>query len=88
MANLVSWDIQTTTGKNLRLVEEASSLSAWRPSNKLKEAIKKSETVEIEPANQWRIPFLSKLLGHRQELSYCGEDTEEISALINSLCIN
>ena len=88
MAYLVSRDIQTTTGKNLRLVEEASNLSAWIPNSKLKEEIKKSEIVIIEPENQWRIPFLSKLLGHRQELIYCGEDTEEISVLINSLCIN
>ena len=88
MANLVARDIQTTTAKNLKLVEQASNLSVWKQSKQLKEAIKNSENVEVEPANQWRVPLLSKLLGHRQELSYCGEETEEISALINSLCIN
>ena len=54
----------------------------------LKEAIKNSEYVEVEPANQWRVPLLCKLLSHRQELSYYGDETEEISDLINSLCIN
>ena len=89
MANLVSRDIQTTTGGNLRLVEEASGLSAWNTSSgKLKEAIGSLKIVECDPTDYWRIPFLNKLLGHRQEQSYLGIDTEEISGLINSLCIN
>ena len=29
LANLVSRDIQTTTGSNIRMVEEASGMSAW-----------------------------------------------------------
>ena len=89
MANLASRDIQTTTGKNLRLVEMASGLSAWVASgDKLKEAIKSMETVQVELVNRWRIPLLDKLLSQRQELVYCGEDTEVISDQINSLCIN
>ena len=69
MANLASRDIQTTTGKNLRLVEMASGLSAWVTSgDKLKEAIKSMETVQVELVNRWRIPLLDKLLSQRQEL--------------------
>ena len=89
MANLVSRDIQSTTGKNLRLVEKSSGLSAWEASPvKLKEAIKKKETVTVEDIDLWRIPYLDKLLGRKQEVAYMGEDVEEISSQINSLCIN
>ena len=89
MANLVSRDIQSTTGKNLRLVEKSLGLSAWEASQvKLKEAIKKKETVTVEDIDLWRIPYLDKLLGGKQEVAYMGEDVEEISSQINSLCIN
>ena len=86
MANLVSRDLQSTTGANLRLLEEVSGLSPWEASqDKLKEAVRQKEMVTVD---KWRIPFLNKLLGQRQELAYLGEDTEEASELINSLCIN
>ena len=89
MANLVSRDIQTTTGRNLKLVERSSGLSPWDASQeKLKEAIRIKETVVVDEGDSWRIPYLSKLLGQRQELVYLGEEVEEVSSLINSLCIN
>ena len=88
MANLVSRDIQSTTGLNLNLVESASGLSAWDTSQeKLREAIIMKEEVIVEEGEQWRIVYLSKLLQQRQELWYAGEDVEEITCLINSLCI-
>ena len=55
---------------------------------KLKEAIRIKETVAVEEGDMWRIPYLSKLLGQRQELVYLGEEVEEVSNQINSLCIN
>ena len=70
-------------------MERSSGLSAWDASQeKLKEAIKTKETVAVEEGDLWRIPYLSKLLGERQELVYLGEEVEEVSKLINSLCIN
>ena len=89
MANLVSRDIQTTTGKNLRLIETSSGLSAWDAGqDKLKEAVRMKEAVSVDEAERWRIHYLCKLLAQKQELSYLGEEVEEISSLINSLGIN
>ena len=89
MANVVSRDIQTTTGKNLRLIETSSGLSAWDAGqDKLKEAVRMKEAVSVDEVDRWRIPYLCKLLAQKQELSYLGEEVEEISSLINSLCIN
>ena len=89
MANLVSRDVQTTTGTNLRLIERETGLSAWITGHvKLKDALVQKETVQVEEREKWRIPLLNKLLIQKQELLYLGEDIEDISGLINSLCIN
>ena len=89
MANLVSRDVQTTTGTNLRLIERETGLSAWiTGQDKLNEAFVQKETVPVEEREKWRIPLLNKLLIQKQELLYLGEDIEEISGLINCLCIN
>ena len=89
MANLVSRDVQTTTGTNLRLIERETGLSAWITGHvKLRDALVQKETVPVEEREKWRIPLLNKLLIQKQELLYLGEDIEDISGLINSLCIN
>ena len=89
MANLVSRDVQTTTGSNLRLIERETGLSAWSTGpGKLKDALVRHEIALVEDREKWRIPLLNKLLIQRQELFYLGEDIEDISGLINSLCIN
>ena len=60
MANFVSRDIRTTTGSNLKLLEEASGLCAWETGQaKLRQAVKERAMVVV-------VPFL----GQRQELSY------------------
>ena len=84
LANLMGRDVQTTTGKNIRLIEERSGLSVWSTGQeKLKEAIAENEIVTVDEADKWRIPLLQK-----QELSYLGADLDETNDLINSLCIN
>ena len=89
MAHLVSRDIQTTTGRNLKLVESTSGLSAWDISqDKLREALRKQEVITVVEGDQWRIPYLEKLLEQRQEIKYAGEDVKDIDSLISSLCIN
>ena len=89
MAHLVSRDIQTTTGRNLKLVESTSGLSAWDISqDKLREALRKQEVITVVEGDQWRILYLEKLLEQRQEIKYAGEDVKDIDTLINSLCIN
>ena len=89
MANLVSRDVQTTTGANLRLIKRETGLSAWSTGqDKLKDALVRHEIAPVEEREKWRIPFLNKLLIQKQELFYLGEDIDNISELINSLCIN
>ena len=76
MANLVARDMQTTTGANIAMICRLSGHSIWVTSQeKLRDALVENETVIVDNSEKWRIPFLNKLLSHRQELSYLGEDT-------------
>ena len=69
MAGLAGRDVRTTTGGNLRLLGELSGLDPWVfGSSRLKEEIMKSETSEVPPLDQWRIPYLCSLLERRQVL--------------------
>ena len=91
LANLVARDIRTTTGSNLKLIEEASGLCVWTTGQaKLREAVIANEIVIVEEMDKWRIPLLGKLLGQWQEWSYLGEEVEmtRTSKLVDSLCIN
>ena len=91
MASLVSRDIRTTTGSNLRLLANASGLCPWQSGQlKFREAVTANELVEVMEVDRWRIPLLDKLLSQRQTMYYTGEEEEltRIDDLINSLCIN
>ena len=53
MANFVSRDIRTTTGSNLKLLEEASGLCAWETGQaKLRQAMKDREMVVVDDMDQ------------------------------------
>ena len=89
MAALVSRDIRSTTGSNLRMIEDTSGLSPWTTSQwRLKAALDESEFPLVPDNDLWRIPLLNKYLSYRQELFYSGLDAETLNQLINSLCIN
>ena len=91
MANIVSRDVRTTTGSNLRLPSLVSGLDVWNATqNDLRESIGRSLQVPVENINSWRIIYLDKLLAQRQELSYLGlsMEKEKVQELIDSLCRN
>ena len=90
MANLVSRDLQTTTGKNLRTVREASDLDPWVASPaRLKQAVIEKETVQIGNTDVWRLEYLCSLLGQVEEarLHTHDEKVKELQELIDSLVI-
>ena len=54
LPNLTSRDMLSTTGKNLRTVEEASGLDPWQDKSvKVKAALYSRELVELEPKDMW-----------------------------------
>ena len=91
LSNLVSRDLSTNTGSNLRVVAEASGVCPWTAgTTRLREAISAKETVEVLDEDKWRLSMLDKLLSSKQSMNYLGEEEEvsRLSDLINSLCIN
>ena len=89
MANLVSRDVQSTTGANIRMIEELTGLSVWTTGqDRMKAALQDYEKVPVAENDEWRISYLNKLLGYKQQLSYLGEEVGALCDQIKSLCIN
>ena len=89
MANIASRDLRSTTGSNIRFVEQVSGLDLWSCNYfELKEALKQNEMVDVPILDQWRIKYLDTLLAQRQELHYVGATVEEerVAELITALC--
>ena len=90
LANLVSRDLQTTTGKNLRTVREASGLDPWLVSpNRLKQAVIERETVQVVSTDIWRLEYLCSLRRQVEEAKLHTQDDriKELQVLIDSLVI-
>ena len=91
VALLAARDLRTTTGSNIRKVEEASGLSVWSSTTaQVRSAVRQRELVSVLVADLWRLPYLKRLLEQRLQHHYRGEKEEEtiIQSLIDSLCVN
>ena len=91
MAGLADRDLRSTTGRNLRLVQDLSWLDPWETSSaKLENELIRKFKVDVPPTDKWRAPYLASLLEKRQRYYYQGdiENMKTVSVLINSLCIN
>ena len=91
LSRLVSRDIQTVTGKNLRYIEEVSGLNPWNSSKaKMKAVLIASEVVEVPVRDEWRLPYLSSLISQRREAHLLALEDEEarLTELIESLVKN
>ena len=91
MSRYVARDVQSVTGKNLRLIEETVNLDPWTTSsNKLRNALIIQETVEVPAMDRWRLPYLCSLLSQRRAAQNQAMEEEEtrLDELIDSLVIN
>ena len=80
---VTSRDVRSTTGSNMHFLMVETGLDPLSTSSvKLKE--KMSLKLAMVPGtDEWRLPYLE-----RGDLYYRGEETEEITSLIDSLCVN
>ena len=91
VALLCGRDLRTTTGSNIRVVEEASGLSVWTSTTaQVRRAVRQKETVTVPPGDYWRLPYLRRLLEQRLQYHYRGDKEQEsrVQSLIDSLCVN
>ena len=71
MAGLAGRDIRSTTGTNLKMLEENSGLDPWvYGSGRIKQELEKAEIVAVPPQDQWRVGYLARLFEERQLLHY------------------
>ena len=76
MANIVSSDVRSVTGKNLLLVERESGLDPWRTNSA--EVRDKLSSREVPQQDLWRLPLLCQYLNQRREMESCLQDTKDI----------
>ena len=93
MARLVVKDVRTTTAKNIKVLEREAGGLSWGSTTReiRKELFKKVEDIPV--TDQWRLPYLTKLLEQRDVMTYNGEGEESeeltrVKELLDSLCIN
>ena len=88
---LLGRDVKSTIGRNLRFIQEKTNLNPWSCSqSKLKEALIDRNWVDVPPMDNWRLPYLCKLLTQRREAFNMAmiEEEERLSHLIDSLVRN
>ena len=88
LAELVGRDASSTTGKNLVMLERETGLNPWSTTpGQVKDALA-AIVKPVPQQDEWRLGCLQKLLVQRYNLKRQALDTEDISTLIDSLCIN
>ena len=91
LSRYLARDVQSVTGRNLRLIHDLSLLNPWTAKlGHIRQALILSELVEVPEMDRWRLPYLCSLLTKRREMRTLALENEEnyISDLISSLVRN
>ena len=88
LVHIVARDIRTNTGSNLQLIKNSTGFDPWCCSSQQVKIALGEVLVDMASSDQWRLPYLSKLLEERGELHYQGEDTSHLTEPIDYFCIN
>ena len=87
-SELVGRDASSTTGKNLIMLEQETGVSPWSSSPKEVSDILSAIVTPVPQQDHWRLPYLQKLLTERYKLKAEAQDTQDISFIIDNLCVN
>ena len=88
LCGVVAGDVRTVTGSNLNMLFWETGLSPLGCSvGKVKTALSMT-LAPIPEIENWRVAYLGKLLKARGEAFYLGEETGQVTALIDCLCVN
>ena len=91
LSRILARDVQSVTGKNLKLISDVSGLNHWTDSKgRLKAALIAGEAVEVHQQDRWRLPYLCSLLSQRGEAhnQALEEHEDRLTELIDSLVAN
>ena len=88
VAQIASQDKASTTGRNLAKIKEETNLNPWVASNVLVREQVQAGDVKVPTMDQWRLPYLEKLLKQKHDMELQLIDTKEIDQQINIICSN
>ena len=87
LSRYLARDVQSVTGRNLRLIHDLSHQNPWTATlGQIRQALISSETVEVPIVDRWRLPYLCSLLAQRRETRILALENEEkyLNDLIDS----
>ena len=84
MSMIAAADIRSTTGKNCYNIAREFDSNPWATSSIYFKS--KYTMYEVAETDSWRLPLLENLLNQRYDLGVCGENTETVQGLIDSMC--
>ena len=85
LVNMIASDPRSTTFQNLRYLrkviklEDPEQFSSWR----IKEELPKQD---VPQAEQWRLGLMTRLMHMKQNLYMEVQDSQKITAMLDSLC--
>ena len=88
LAHIVARDVRTTTGSNIHHIKEMTGLDPWGCLGSQVRKVMEEKLAVLPVQDEWRLPFLGKLLEQRGDKYYMMEDTTRLTELIDSLCVN
>ena len=86
MLGVVSGDVQSTTGQNVKMIRIETALDPTRATSFAVRKALIEGTPPVPGREKWRLSYLGTLLQTRGEAHYAGKDTGLITTLIDSLC--
>ena len=86
LEELVGKDATSITGRNISKLWQETGVNPWIASpSEIRSKIERTAVPEID---EWRLPYLQKLLLRRYEMESNLEDTKNINNLIDELCVS
>ena len=81
--NLVSRDLQSTTGRNLKYLAAQSGTDPWIVGpGELKAALHQNQKVDVPPQDRWRVEYLKSLLRRLVEVKSMQENDGGLTQLL------
>ena len=86
VANIVSHDMGSTIGRNMAMIRRETGLNTWVATPvQVRDNL---PSAAVPQQDKWRLNLLQKYIVHRRKMEGNLEETQHITLLINSLCIN
>ena len=80
--------MRITTGRNLHHVQQMTGLDPWNCIWGQLRKLLDEKLAELPVQDEWRLPYLGRLLDQSGQKYYLMEDTAELTELIDSLRVN